>query len=85
MIKRTIKPAAGTSSISEEAAMAAVRLAYRDPATGKLVVAPRSAEASDLKRLIATELRKSENSRSGKARRTAKPVKRKRAARAKNR
>jgi hypothetical protein len=38
MIKRTIKPAAGNSRISPEAAKAAAYYVYRDPATGKRII-----------------------------------------------
>jgi len=38
MIKRTIKPAAGSSRVSAEAATAAARLVYRDWKTGRFVI-----------------------------------------------
>lgn len=45
MMKRTIKPAAGDSQVTAEAAKAAARAVYRDSATGKLVVSERSTSA----------------------------------------
>ncbi|HKO57144.1 MAG TPA: hypothetical protein VJ276_14800 [Thermoanaerobaculia bacterium] len=38
MIKRTIKPAAGTSRVTPEQAQAAARFVYRDSKTGRLVI-----------------------------------------------
>ena len=46
MMKRTIKPAAGESSVTAAAAKAAARLVYRDSLTGKLVVVERRRNAS---------------------------------------
>lgn len=43
MIKRTIKPAAGTSSITPEEARAAARFVYRDRKTGRIVIVKRDA------------------------------------------
>ena len=38
MTKRTIKPAAGESRITIDAAIAAARVVYRDRRTGRLVI-----------------------------------------------
>lgn len=45
MMKRTIKPAAGDTHVTAEAARAAARAVYRDSTTGKLVVSARSTSA----------------------------------------
>jgi hypothetical protein len=47
MIKRTIKPAAGSSRVTPEEAKAAARLVYRDGKTGRLVIV--DGERSDRK------------------------------------
>jgi hypothetical protein len=85
MIKRTIKQPAGKSTISIEDATQAARLVFRSPVTGKLVVAPRGTDAGELKKLVARERLKNRSPRSRKTSNTARPPKRQRIARAKQR
>jgi hypothetical protein len=48
--KRTIKPAAGTSRITPEEALAAARVVYRDRKTGRIVIVKRDATTGTVKK-----------------------------------
>jgi hypothetical protein len=53
VIKRTIKPAAGTSRVTEAEATAAARVVYRDKTTGRLIVlGPGESRPSGKKRRV---------------------------------